>query len=51
MANDAYVAQALVVPSERRVGGAKNPVSRKADVRNYAYAGAVQLVAARLYQG
>jgi len=51
MASGAYVAQALVVPSERRVGGAENPVSLKADVRNYAYAGAVQLVAARLYQG
>ena len=51
MAGGVYVAQALVAPSERHVGGAKNPVSLKADVRNYAYAGAVQLVAARLYQG
>ena len=51
MATGVYVAQALVVPSERHVGGAKNPVALKADVRNYAYAGAVQLVAARLYQG
>ena len=43
-----YVAQELVVPSERRAG----PDSTlKLDVRNYVYAGAVQLLAARLYQG
>jgi hypothetical protein len=43
-----YVAQELVPPGERRTG----PESRmKSDVRNYAYAGQVQLLAARIYQG
>ena len=46
-----YVAQALVVPSERNVAGASTPTALKADVRNYAHAGKVRLVAARLYQG
>ena len=51
MAAGAFVAQALVAPSERHV--ADPPAARplKADVRNYAYAGVVKLVAARLYQG
>ena len=51
MATGSYVAQALVAPSERHV--ADPPAARplKADVRNYAYAGVVKLVAARLYQG
>jgi hypothetical protein len=44
-----YVAQALVAPSERHVGEAH--LALKADIRNYAYAGVVKLVAARLYQG
>ena len=43
-----YVAQDLVVPSERRMGP---DCSMKVDIRNYVYAGAVQLLAARLYQG
>jgi hypothetical protein len=43
-----YVAQELVVPSERRIGEAS---SMKLDIRNYTYRGAVQLLAARLYQG
>lgn len=43
-----YVAQELVPPSERRVGPDS---SMKVDVRNYVYAGKVQLLAARLYQG
>jgi hypothetical protein len=43
-----YVAQELVVPSERRIGPESN---LKVDVRNYVYAGEVQLLAARLYQG
>jgi hypothetical protein len=43
-----YVAQELVAPSERRLGPQH---SMKVDVRNYVYAGAVQLIAARLYQG
>jgi hypothetical protein len=46
-----YVAQALVPPSERRVLVAGEPVTLKADLRAYAYAGRVQLIAARLYQG
>ena len=51
MAKGIYVAQALVAPSERHV--ADTPTARvlKADVRSYAYAGLVKLVAARLYQG
>lgn len=46
-----YIAQALVPPPERRVvvGGALADL--KFDLRNYAYRGQVQLVAARLYQG
>ena len=43
-----YVAQELVPPSERRTGPES---SMKVDVRNYVYAGEVQLLAARLYQG
>jgi hypothetical protein len=43
-----YVAQELVQPSERRTA----PEScMKVDLRNYVYAGNVQLLAARLYQG
>jgi hypothetical protein len=44
----AYVAQALVLPGERRIAP---ETSLKVDVRNYVYAGRVQLLAARLYQG
>jgi len=51
MAKSTYVAQALVAPSERHLAGTPSATALKADVRNYAYAGAVQLVAARLYQG
>lgn len=43
-----YVAQDLVAPSERRTGPESG---MKVDIRNYVYAGAVQLLAARLYQG
>jgi hypothetical protein len=43
-----YVAQELVAPSERRIAEGS---ALKVDVRNYVYAGAVQLLAARLYQG
>jgi hypothetical protein len=46
-----YVAQALVVPSERHVAPAQPPTALKADIRNFAYDGVVKLVAARLYQG
>jgi hypothetical protein len=42
-----YVAQALVPPTERAMA----PDTLKLDLRNYVYAGEVQLVAARLYQG
>ncbi|MBU0750732.1 MAG: hypothetical protein KJ787_00340 [Gammaproteobacteria bacterium] len=46
-----YVAQALALPSTMEVEVAGEMTALKADVRNYAYRGAVQLVAARLYQG
>jgi hypothetical protein len=46
-----YVAQALVPPSARRVRQGDELLELKADVRNFAYAGQVQLVCARLYQG
>jgi hypothetical protein len=45
-----YVAQELVMPSRRRLG-ASNEEALKVDVRVYAYAGEVKLVAARMYQG
>ena len=51
MAKSIYVAQALVAPSERHVVDTQTTTALKADVRNYAYAGVVKLVAARLYQG
>jgi len=43
-----YVAQDLVPPSERNIGP---DAALKVDVRNYVYAGQVQSLAARLYQG
>ena len=46
-----YVAQNLAAPGERAVDGDHGPLSLKFDLRNYVYDGAVQLVAARLYQG
>ena len=46
-----YVAQAFVPPSERQIRDAASPLALKMDVRNYVYDGAVQLLAARLYQG
>ena len=45
-----YVAQAIIAPSERQVADT-HVTALKADIRNYAYAGVVKLVAARLYQG
>ena len=51
MAGNTYVAQALVAPSERHIAQVEAPTALKADIRNYAYAGEVKLVAARLYQG
>jgi hypothetical protein len=46
-----YVAQALVPPGTRVVAVAGEMRLLKLDVRLYAYAGRVQLAAARLYQG
>ncbi|MFN3566685.1 MAG: hypothetical protein ACK4V1_11960 [Burkholderiaceae bacterium] len=46
-----YVAQALVPPGERRIDGDRGPHTMKFDVRAYVYAGDVQWLAARLYQG
>src|SRR5690606_25751110 len=46
-----YVAQALVPPAERLASGESMPMVFKYDLRNYVYDGAVQWVAARLYQG
>jgi hypothetical protein len=51
MKQNTYVAQALVAPSARQLADAQAAATLKADVRNYAYAGLVKLVAARLYQG
>lgn len=46
-----YVAQALVQPSERRLRVAQEDIFLKLDLRNYVYAGQVQLLTSRLYQG
>jgi hypothetical protein len=46
-----YVAQALVPPSERLVDVGGTPTRLKLDVRAYAYAGRIQLLAARTYSG
>jgi hypothetical protein len=46
-----YVAQALVAPGQRIVSDQLPVQVLKFDVRNYAYAGTVQWLAARLYQG
>jgi hypothetical protein len=45
-----YVAQALVPPTER-IAASEGDAPLKFDVRNYAYAGEVQLLAARLWRG
>ena len=47
----AYVAQALIPPSQRVVMVNDQRKTLKADVRAYAYDGQVQLFAARLYDG
>ncbi len=47
----AYVAQALVPPSSRRLAVDGALADLKIDLRNYVYAGRVQLVSARLWQG
>lgn len=46
-----YVAQRLVPPGERRIEDGASPQALKFDLRNYVYDGAVQWLAARLYQG
>ncbi|MEO5963553.1 MAG: hypothetical protein ABIO75_03995, partial [Thermomonas sp.] len=46
-----YVAQAIVAPGERVISGQSPLQTLKFDVRNYAYEGQVQWLAARLYQG
>jgi len=46
-----YIAQQVVPPSERRVAHVEGERDLKLDLRCYAYAGEVQLAAARLYQG
>lgn len=46
-----YVAQAIMVPGERVSGTPELPDSLKFDLRAYAYDGAVQWLAARIYQG
>lgn len=46
-----YVAQQQVPPSERGLLVNEEKVQLKMDIRAYAYAGKIQLLAARLYQG
>ncbi|MDD5250809.1 MAG: hypothetical protein PHY45_17665 [Rhodocyclaceae bacterium] len=46
-----YIAQALVPPSSRHLDVAGELTELKVDLRNYVYAGRVQLIAARLWQG
>ncbi|WP_180127960.1 hypothetical protein [Rhodoferax sp. BLA1] len=46
-----FVAQALVPPSARQIEVDGVPTDLKFDIRAYAYAGQVQLLAARMYSG
>lgn len=46
-----FIAQAWVAPGERTISGGEAAQTLKFDVRNYTYAGQVQSLAARLYQG
>ncbi len=46
-----YIAQALIAPGERRIAPPEASKALKFDLRAYAYDGAVQWFAARLYQG
>lgn len=46
-----YVAQTVVAPGERVIDLQDQTQSLKFDIRNYVYDGAVQWLAARLYQG
>jgi hypothetical protein len=51
MLTQQYVAQELILPSIRNTGKEDDAPTLKTDLRCYAYQGAVQLCAARLYQG
>ncbi|MBK9217760.1 MAG: hypothetical protein RJA63_1350 [Pseudomonadota bacterium] len=46
-----YVAQTIVLPSERLVPSGGDAACLKLDIRAYAYAGRILLLAARLYSG
>jgi len=46
-----YIAQEIAPPSEHGVPVADGETTMKADIRCYVYAGRIQLIAARLYQG
>lgn len=46
-----YVAQQQVAPSERGILVDEQEIALKMDIRAYVYAGEIQLLAARLYQG
>ncbi len=46
-----YIAQQIILPSELAVAVDDEVQQMKVDVRCYAYAGQIQLMAARLYQG
>lgn len=46
-----YVAQQIVLPSERGILVDKEQTALKMDIRAYVYNGEIQLLAARLYQG
>ena len=46
-----YVAQQLIPPSERGILVDDQETRLKMDIRAYVYAGSIQLLAARLYQG
>lgn len=46
-----YVAQQVVLPSERGILVDKEKTALKMDIRAYVYNGEIQLLAARLYQG
>ncbi|HVC11584.1 MAG TPA: hypothetical protein VNE59_08115 [Burkholderiales bacterium] len=46
-----YVSQRMILPGERVIEDGASPQVLKFDLRNYVYDGAVQWLAARLYQG
>jgi hypothetical protein len=46
-----YVAQQQIPPSERGILVDEQEIALKMDIRAYVYAGEIQLLAARLYQG